>query len=141
ADTGWPSRERVLTLVLLVATGLAVYLCYRLSRPFLPALAWALALAVIAHPLHAWLERRLHLTNLAAGVAVVLVAVVVVAPTLWLTQQLGREIARGIDWLQSEQALARWQAAVEEHPRLVSLLAWLVQDFEAGQALQQLART
>src|SRR5690606_35226758 len=51
------------------------------------------------------------------------------------------EIARGIDWLQSEQALARWQAAVEEHPRLVSLLAWLVQDFEAGQALQQLART
>lgn len=138
---GWLSRERVLALVLFVATGVAVYLCYRLSRPFLPALAWDLALAVIAHPLHDWLEHRLHLTNLAAGIAMVLVAVVVVAPTLWLIQQLGRELARGVDWLQSEQAVARWQAALENHPRLVSLLAWLIQSFEAGLALQRLATT
>jgi hypothetical protein len=38
-ERGWLSRERVQALVLLVATALAVYLCYRLTRPFLPALA------------------------------------------------------------------------------------------------------
>jgi hypothetical protein len=51
-ESGWLSRERVLALVLLTATALAVYVCYLLTHPFLPALAWALALAVVAHPLH-----------------------------------------------------------------------------------------
>jgi hypothetical protein len=50
-EDGWLSRQRALVLVLLAATTVAVYLCYRLALPFLPALAWALALAVVAHPL------------------------------------------------------------------------------------------
>ncbi len=48
ADGGWLSRERVLVLVLIVATALAFYICYRLALPFLPAVTWALALAVVA---------------------------------------------------------------------------------------------
>ena len=116
AEQGWLSRERALVLVLLVATALAVYLCYQLTRPFLPALAWALALAVIAHPLHSRLERRLRRANLAAGVAVALVAVAVVAPTVFLTQRLGREVAWGVEWLQPEYASGHWRAALEGRP-------------------------
>jgi predicted PurR-regulated permease PerM len=71
----WLSRERALTLVLIVATALAVYLCYLLARPLLPALAWALALAVTAHPLHDWLARRIPWRNLAAGVPVFIAVV------------------------------------------------------------------
>jgi len=68
-NEGWLSRERALAVVLAAATALAFYLCYRLARPFLPALAWALALAVVAHPLHAWIARRVKNANVAAGLA------------------------------------------------------------------------
>lgn len=73
-EGGWLTRERVLTLVLLAATGLAVYVCYRLALPFLPALTWALALAVVAHPLHGRVLGRLGRPNLAAALSVALVA-------------------------------------------------------------------
>jgi predicted PurR-regulated permease PerM len=49
---GWLSRERVETLVLLLATLFASYRCFRLAEPFLPALTWALALAVVGYPVH-----------------------------------------------------------------------------------------
>ena len=42
---GWSSRNHISMLVLLAATSIGIYLCYRLAEPFLPALAWALALA------------------------------------------------------------------------------------------------
>ena len=45
----WGSRSHVQTLVLMAATAVGIYLCYRLAVPFLPALAWALALAVVVH--------------------------------------------------------------------------------------------
>ena len=58
-DDGWLTRERALILVLIVITAIVFYVCYRLARPFLPALAWVLALAVIAHPLHEWIKRHI----------------------------------------------------------------------------------
>ena len=42
----WGSASHLKALVLIAATGAGLYLCYRLALPFLPALAWALALAV-----------------------------------------------------------------------------------------------
>jgi predicted PurR-regulated permease PerM len=140
-EGGWLSRERVLALVLLVATGLAVYVCYRLARPFLPALAWALALAVVAHPLHDWIERRLRRANLAAGVAVVLVAVAIVGPTVLLTQRLGREVAWGVGWVQSEYTSGHWRAAIERHPWLATVLSWFGGGVDVGGAAERLLST
>jgi predicted PurR-regulated permease PerM len=140
-ESGWLSRERVLALVLLVATALAVYVCYQLTHPFLPALAWALALAVVAHPLHTWLERRLRRANGAAGVAVVLVAVAIVGPTVLLTQRLGREVAWGVGWVQSEYRSGHWRAALEHHPRLAAALSLFGEDINVGGAAEQLSST
>jgi predicted PurR-regulated permease PerM len=56
-DKGWLSRERVEALVLLLATLFAIYLCFRLTEPFLPALIWALALAVVGYPVHRWMQK------------------------------------------------------------------------------------
>ena len=44
------------TLVLLVVSAAGIWLCYLLAEPFLPALAWALALSVLFTPLQRWLE-------------------------------------------------------------------------------------
>jgi hypothetical protein len=76
-EDGWFSRERVLALTLLGLTVLALYLCYLLVQPFLPALAFAIALAVVTHPMYRAIERRVRPPDLAAGLAVVAVALLV----------------------------------------------------------------
>jgi predicted PurR-regulated permease PerM len=136
-EGGWLSRERALVLVLLAATAIALYLCYRLARPFLPALAWAVALAVVAHPLHRWLLRRLPRPNLAAGLTVALVALVIVGPTLFVTQQLVGEAAKGVAWLQSEGAAEHWQAMLAGYPRLAGWLAWLAAQVDVRGAAER----
>ena len=67
AANDWGSRNHVLTLALLVATAVGIYLCYRLALPFLAAFAWALALAVVFTPFHRWVESKLKHPNLAAS--------------------------------------------------------------------------
>lgn len=125
AGVGWWSREHALTLVLFVATALAFYLCYLLTRPFLPALAWALALAVVAHPLHERIAHRVRRANLAAGLAVALVAVTLVAPTLFVAQRLVREAAEGVEMIKTEAAAGRWRTTLERNPRLAPVLRWI----------------
>ena len=47
----WSSRGHVQTLVLMVATAVGMYLCYRLALPFLAAFAWARAGSLsVDHP-------------------------------------------------------------------------------------------
>lgn len=63
----WLSRERALALVLIAATALAFYVCYRLTLPFLPAVTRAAALAVLAGPLHSRVARRVNNPSAAAA--------------------------------------------------------------------------
>jgi predicted PurR-regulated permease PerM len=138
-DIGWLTRERALVLVLIIATALAFYLCYRLVRPFLPALAWALALAVVAHPLHRWIARRIHQTNIAAGLSVVVVTIILVAPTLFVTGRLVREAASGVEMMKAESAPGRWRAAVERNPQLASILHWIETQIDMEGGVQRAA--
>src|SRR5262245_30842242 len=118
AEDGWWSRERTLVLALFIATALAFYLCYVLARPFLPALAWALTLAVVAHPLRDWIARRIFRPNLASVLAVVLVAATVVAPGLFVTQRLVRESMRVVEIIETEAVSGRWHAIIQRNPHL-----------------------
>src|SRR5205085_6153003 len=89
-DRGF-SRARLSVIALLVATGIAIYLCYLLTVPFLPALAWALALAVIAMPAHRWLESHIKRQTIAAGISLSLVAMFVVVPLVLIGAKLAQE--------------------------------------------------
>ncbi|MGH7962771.1 MAG: AI-2E family transporter [Candidatus Binatia bacterium] len=124
AQTGWLSRERTLALVLIIVTALAFYLCYRLAYPLLPALGWALALAVVTYPLYEWIAFRVRHVNLAAGLTVVLVALTIVGPAVFVTQRLVREVATGVERLQTEAATGRWRVLIERNPRLAPVLRW-----------------
>jgi predicted PurR-regulated permease PerM len=121
-DAGWLTRERLLVLTLMAATAVAFYLCYLIARPFLSALAWALALAIIAHPLHEWIGRRLRYPNLAAALAVVIVVFAVVAPTIFAAQQIVRQAADSVETIQTEQS--QWRKVIERNPRLDPILRW-----------------
>jgi predicted PurR-regulated permease PerM len=119
------SRERAQLIALVGATALAAYLSYRLIQPFLGALAWALALAIVAEPLRRvlcrWVAHRTAVAVLALAVVVVLVAV----PVVLVTQQVGREAARALDFVQEQLAGGRWRGAIGSQPWLAAALAWL----------------
>jgi predicted PurR-regulated permease PerM len=73
---------------------LLVYLCWRLVAPFLPALSWALAVALVAQPLYAWLLKRRIPPNLAALGVLVLTVCLVAGPGALLARSLAAEAAQ-----------------------------------------------
>src|SRR5690242_14814156 len=82
------ARSHVQTIVLLVATTLGIYVCYRMAAPFLPALAWALALAVLFTPLQRWLESKLKRIRLAAVLSVLVIGLIVVVGATFVGHRL-----------------------------------------------------
>ncbi len=117
-------RERVLVAVLVAATGLALYLCYLIAAPFLPSLAWAVALAIPTHPIYDWLRERLGHRNLAAGLTVFAVAVVIVAPLVFLFQEVVGQAADALAAAQAAIVSGEWLGALEQYPRVMSFLRW-----------------
>src|SRR5262245_45820672 len=85
------TQNRLMLGVLGVLTIAGVVLCYRLASPFLPALTWAVALAVVARPMHQRIARKLQRPTLAAVLSVALVTTMVVLPLAFAAQQLAQE--------------------------------------------------
>lgn len=118
-------RDRLLVLVLIAATGICFYLCYLIASPFLPALAWALALAVITYPLHRWISRRIRQPNIAAAVSVLLVAIVILGPVVFITHNLVRQATVGAEQVKAAAAGGLLKTIAERNPRVAPVLTWL----------------
>jgi len=85
-------RERWRAIASIAGAGILVYLAWRMLLPFLPALCWAFALAVISDPVYIWLAKRLRATSLAAIVTVVLILTVIIIPSTLVGKALLDEI-------------------------------------------------
>ncbi len=114
-------RDRVQSLVLAVATALGIFLCYRLAVPFLPAVAWALALAILFAPFQRWLEAKLKRPSLAAGVAVLVIGLMVVVPATFVGQRLVQQAAQGAEAIEAKISSGEWRQALDAQPRLAAL--------------------
>jgi predicted PurR-regulated permease PerM len=124
ANSGTVLRS-VRPLLLMVATALGLYGCYRLALPFVPALAWALALAVLFVPLQRRLEAKLKRPSLAAAIAVVLIGLIVVVPATFVGQQLVQQTAKGAETIEAKVTSGEWRRALEKQPRLAPLADWI----------------
>ena len=129
---GWWSREHTLLVVLVIATALLIYLCWLIALPFLGPLTWALALAVVAHPLHSWIARRVRNANLAAGLAVVAIALVIVAPAALVIHNIVREAEGGLKAIQPIFESGQWREQLAANPRLAPVLSVLDQQADLG---------
>src|SRR5688572_23390541 len=83
-------RSTVLALALLTLTGITAVLCYLIVRPFVPSVAWALAVAVVTIPVLHRLERWMRRSR-AAAVTTVAAGVAIVLPAFLAGHQLARE--------------------------------------------------
>jgi predicted PurR-regulated permease PerM len=136
APVPWLPRERVQVFVLVAATLVALYLCYLLVKPFLAPLAWALALSIIATPMHKWLARHIRHTTMAAMVAVAIVAIIIVGPTFFLGRQLMVEATQGVEVVQQQMQSGVWLRSMEEIPWLAMLYKWLEEHIELSSMIQ-----
>lgn len=119
-----PRRERAGLLVLAVATALVFYVCYRLALPFVPAITWAVALAIVTGPLHRLLAARVRRPTLAAALSVGLVAALIIAPGAWLARQLVSQASKWMQTFKGQTADEQWRATVEGNPQLARALSW-----------------
>ena len=110
--TGRPLRPIALALI----TGLLIVLCAILAWPYISALVWALALAIIAWPIHKWVSRQVSLPWLSAGISTVTVLVLVLVPLLFVSYQLAREASSAAEKMKTDQAQGVLKDTVEKTP-------------------------
>src|SRR5437899_3168075 len=85
----------LITLGILIVVALII-------KPFLPAIVGAIVIAVITGHPYRWLARKIASPNLCATAALFLIILSIVAPTFFLTQSVGEQIADVVAALRSE---------------------------------------
>jgi predicted PurR-regulated permease PerM len=139
---GSRSRTRVLVLLAITIAGLAA--CYLLLAPFLSALAWALALAVLFTPIHRGIESKVDNRSVAALITVLLAGSVIMLPATLLGSRLVIEAAKGAVALKEKIESGDWRRAMEGHETLALAAEWVERfDFQSaiGNAASGLAAT
>lgn len=112
-------------LALAGLTILLLGLCVWLALPFLPALAWGSAFAIIAWPLHVWLRRKTGHPRAAALVTTVAVLLMIVVPGLLITYEIIRETNSSAEQMRNEAAGATVRARLATIPSLQGAVAWI----------------
>ena len=136
---GWLTRERALLGVLIAATAILLYLCYVLLTPFFSVLAWALAFAIVANPLHTLVERRVPNQSLAAGISTAIVTVVLIGPLILVGQTLFDEATDAYKQFQ-ESGGGRWRSIVERNPTLAPIVARIERRIDIENELARIGR-
>jgi len=139
-EAGWFTRARTSALVLMVVTVLALYLCWKMTEPFVPALAWALTLSILGARVHQRLSERWGRPSLGAGLVTAVLCVLVVAPLVAFAPVAMDRVRDGWDSLRSESVRSRVQALVRNQPALAPAVEWVSRQAPSGEELaKQLA--
>lgn len=115
-------RAKTSTFLLLILTGFAVYICFLMAMPFLPAVVWALALAVLFTPLQIWLETKIKHANLAAITSVLVISCIVIVPALFVGQQLAIQAASGAQLIEKKVESGEWRRLLNAQSRLAPII-------------------
>jgi predicted PurR-regulated permease PerM len=129
-ENDWGSRSHTLTLVLMGTTVVGSYLCYRMVVPFLPMLAWSLALAVMFTPLQKRLESKIKSTSLAALVSVLVIGLMVVIPATFVGQRIILQSVKGAHLVKAKIDSGEWIRAIESRPRLGKIVDGIQQQID-----------
>jgi predicted PurR-regulated permease PerM len=84
--------EQARWLAILVLTGIALYVCWLMLRPFIDVLGWAAVLVIVFYPIHKRLAARIRRPGVAALTSSLLVLMLFVAPLGLLIATLANEL-------------------------------------------------
>ena len=120
-------------------TVLALYFCYRLVQPFLSALLWAVAFAVLANPFYQWLRRKVRLDSLAAGISVVVIALVLVIPTAALAPKLASDAASAANSMAKSLESGEWREKLGQVKAISVPLNWVESRVDFREVAREIA--
>ena len=120
----------VQTLVLIAVTALGIYICYRMAAPFLPAIAGALTLAVLFTPMQRWFESKLKHPSLSALISILLIAAIVLVPSVLVLQPFVEQAAKGAELIETKVASGEWHDSLQAQPRMASFINTIEQQLD-----------
>jgi predicted PurR-regulated permease PerM len=133
------SRTRMRLFALAAVTAVGIYFCYRLAEPFLPALAWAAALAIIAFPIHTRIRRTVPNPNWAALLSLTFVVLIIVVPSVWVGGQMAKEAGRAGQLLREQSETGQWKEALLGVPYMDEVIPWVEANVNVSEAARDFA--
>jgi predicted PurR-regulated permease PerM len=124
SETPPPSSDRVRVITLAALTAGLIALCVLLAVPFLPAITWGVALAILVWPMHRWISRHIERPGLAAGLSALIVVIVILGPGLFVSYQLAQEAAAAADRAQADPDDRGWREKLSGIPGVRRVLEW-----------------
>jgi predicted PurR-regulated permease PerM len=88
-------------VTLLIALGIALYVCWLILQPFFDVLLWAIVLCVVFYPMHRRIRERFPRPTVAAAVSTLLVILLIVLPVTFITIAVARELGGAAATLQA----------------------------------------
>lgn len=126
-------------VVVAIATGACAYLCYLLLVPFLPALAWAITIAVVTQRYWTWLGSRFRSRNVQATVAVGTVGVSLLAPIVFLVYFAAAQIVDTVRVWRTPEYQQQWRQMLDDNPRLEEAWGRLTDNLDIQVAIGQVS--
>lgn len=134
-------RSQQLRLVALaVLTAALLGLCTLLAVPFLPAITWGVALAIMAWPIHRWVSRHVSRPTLAAALSSLAVILLILVPGFFVTYHLALEAGVAADHVQDsgDGTLRQRMAQV---PAFRPVIAWMERvDLDVEEEIRKMVR-
>src|SRR3954451_15971867 len=117
--------ERVRLLALVTLTAVLIGLCLALAVPFLPAITWSVALAILAWPMHRWIVHRVSRRGLAAALSSAVVATAILTTGLFVAYQIASETVSAADRMKDGADGGDIRQKAASVPFLGKLVAWM----------------
>jgi predicted PurR-regulated permease PerM len=98
------SQSRLLRWIgLMVATVVALYLCWKMLQPFIEVVLWAVVLVIVFFPIHRRIQARVGSPGWSAVLSCLLVIFIILVPLTLLTFAVVNEIGNFAQMLQPKQ--------------------------------------
>lgn len=124
-------------LTLFLASLAVLALCGWIVWPFLPGLTAAVVLAVVTARPQRWLATRVRNHTLAAALALVLVAVAIVSPTLLVAGAIGSRVVAVARNIQADTVQQNVQEFFEQHAQLKSVYDAVRENVDSDQVIEK----
>ncbi|HVG33430.1 MAG TPA: AI-2E family transporter [Pyrinomonadaceae bacterium] len=120
-------------LALLIATAIALYLCWLMLQPFVNVLAWAAVLVIFFYPVHRRLVARTRRPSMSALLSSLFVIIVILLPLALITLAVVNELSGLLQNVQTRAATL----LDPNSPVMGRLTAWLGQYVNVEQLYSQ----
>jgi predicted PurR-regulated permease PerM len=137
---GLYSRKQIREATLVVISGIILYGCWIVARPFLSAIVWALALAVVTLPLQTLFEKRVG-PGWAALLCLVIVVAALLTPAALVTERLIAEARDALPQLEKSFSSDELLQSAKRFGVAGRLLSWLESGIDLNAEFRRAAGT